>query len=100
MAKYIEDDIAYYYDFHPTEEETWNRDLDEKPLEYARMGVQEYFAYDPNKPMIKRDSAQRLFGWQLAQGQGQPQVRVMPVGPEGHLWSAHLESFLVPEGEY
>ena len=128
MAKYVEDDIAYYYDFHPTEEdmmgetsvhatlvhylvevltwlfhdqvcaiyenlnfyqstntheyplapdiavikgvpfrhlrswkvgksgpaphvvfevaseETWNRDLDEKPLEYARMGVQEYFA--------------------------------------------------------
>ena len=34
--------------FEIASEETWKRDLDEKPLEYARMGVQEYFAYDPN----------------------------------------------------
>src|SRR5947209_854196 len=28
--------------------ETWKKDLEEKPLAYARMGVHEYFAYDPN----------------------------------------------------
>ena len=28
--------------------ETWKKDLEEKPNAYARMGVQEYFAYDPN----------------------------------------------------
>ncbi len=27
-------------------------------------------------------------------------MREMPVGPGGHLWSPHLDSFLVPEAEY
>src|SRR5436305_8027005 len=26
---------------------TWLKDLEEKPVKYAHMGVQEYFAYDP-----------------------------------------------------
>src|SRR5712691_9848119 len=81
--------------FEIASEETWKRDLDEKPLEYARMGVQEYFAYDPNEPVLRRTSSQRLFGWQLEQDRVQPQMRVMPIGPGGRLWSAHLESFLV-----
>ena len=181
MAKYIEDDIAYYYDFHPIEEdvmgetsvhaalvhylvevltwlfrdqvcaiyenlnfyhtpdpkeypqepdiavikgvpfrhlrswkvgksgpapqvvfeiaseETWNRDLDEKPMRYAQMGVQEYFAYDPYEPPLRRDSSQHLFGWQL--DQGRREMKEMPGGPGGRLWSVQLESFLVPEGE-
>src|SRR5712691_8327226 len=181
MAKHIEDDVAYYYDFHPTEEdlmgetsvhaalvhylvevltwlfrgrtcaiyenlnfyqtsnpneyplapdivvikevdfrhlrswrvgktgpaphvvfeiaseETWKKDLDEKPMRYAQMGVQEYFAYDPNVPALRRAASQRLFGWQL--GTDNPQMSALSAGADGRLWSAHLESFLVPEGE-
>ena len=183
MAKHIEDDVAYYYDFHPTEEdlmgetsvhaalihylmevltwlfrgqscaiyenlnfyqttnpmeyplapdiavlkqvdfqhlrswkvgqtglapqvvfeiaseETWKKDLDEKPLRYAQMGVEEYFAYDPNEPPLRRRTAPRLYGWHLSPGTGKPQMQALPVGSQGRLWSAHLDSFLVPDGE-
>ena len=61
------------------------------------MGVQEYFAYDPNEPALRRAASQRLFGWQL--GTGKPQMSALPAGADGRLWSPHLESFLVPEGE-
>ena len=33
--------------FEILSEETWKKDLREKPGRYARMGTQEYFAYDP-----------------------------------------------------
>ena len=183
MAKHIEDDVAYYYDFHPTEEdlmgetsvhaalihylmdvltwlfrgqscaiyenlnfyqtanrmeyplapdiavlkqvdfqhlrswkvgqtglapqvvfeiaseETWKKDLDEKPLRYAQMGVQEYFAYDPNEPPLRRRTGRRLYGWHLSPGTGKPQMQALPVGSQGRLWSPHLDSFLVPDGE-
>jgi len=183
MAKHIEDDVAYYYDFHPTEEdlmgetsvhaalvhylmevltwlfrgqtcaiyenlnfyqtvnpaeyplapdiallkqvdfqhlrswkvsktglapqvvfeiaseETWKKDLDEKPLRYAQMGVEEYFAYDPNEPPLRRRSVPRLYGWHLSPGTGKPQMQTVPGGPQGRLWSPHLDSFLVPDGE-
>jgi hypothetical protein len=62
------------------------------------MGVEEYFAYDPNEPMLRKDSPRRLFGWQLDKTQGAMQA--MPVGPGGRLWSRHLDSFLVPDGDY
>ena len=32
--------------FEIASEETWKKDLREKPSKYAQMGVQEYFAYD------------------------------------------------------
>ncbi len=83
--------------FEIASEETWKKDLDEKPMKYAQMGVQEYFAYDPNQPALRRAASHRLFGWQL--GTGKPQMSVLPAGPDGRLWSPHLESFLVPEGE-
>jgi len=84
--------------FEIASEETWKKDLTEKPMKYALMGVQEYFAYDPNEPPIGRETARRLFGWQL--DQARRAMREMPVGPGGHLWSPHLDSFLVPEAEY
>src|SRR5205085_8242071 len=36
--------------FEIASEETWKRDLQEKPDEYAVLGVQEYYAYDPCEP--------------------------------------------------
>ena len=78
--------------------ETWNKDLDEKPIKYALMGVEEYFAYDPNEPVLSRSAGRRLFGWQL--DRSRQAMQAMPIGPSGELWSLHLDSFLMPDGEY
>jgi hypothetical protein len=61
------------------------------------LGVQEYFAYDPNDPPIHRGSP-RLRGWRL--DPVTHQMREMPLRPDGNLWSIHLESSLVPDGRY
>jgi Uma2 family endonuclease len=84
--------------FEIASEETWKRDLEEKPDRYALMGVQEYFAYDPNIPPIRRSESYRLFGWQLDNETGLMQK--MAPGPGGRLWSRHLDSLLVPDGAY
>jgi Uma2 family endonuclease len=84
--------------FEIASEETWKKDLHEKPMQYALMGVAEYFAYDPNDPPAWRGTSQRLFGWQLEKGKRA--MRVMPVDVSGRLWSPSLDSFLVPEREY
>ncbi|MBV9690161.1 MAG: Uma2 family endonuclease [Ktedonobacteraceae bacterium] len=78
-------------------EETWKKDLDEKPMKYALIGVQEYFAYDPNEQPLLRDG-QRLFGWRL--DRATRSMRALPLDPQGRLWSLHLESFLVPDKKY
>jgi Uma2 family endonuclease len=78
--------------------ETWKKDLFEKPMKYAQMGVQEYFAYDPHVPPLARATARRLFGWRLDK---ETQVmRELPLEPDGRLWSIQLESFLIPDGKY
>jgi Uma2 family endonuclease len=82
--------------FEAASDETWRVDLEEKPLRYAHMGVQEYFAYDPYEPLLPESGNQRLFGWQL-----DPDKRIMrkmPPALDGSLWSQHLESRLVPDG--
>ena len=84
--------------FEIASEETWKKDLQEKPMQYAQMGVGEYFAYDPNDPHAWRGSSQRLFGWQLERGKRA--MRELPVDASGRLWSPSLDSFLVPETEY
>ena len=71
-------------------EETWNKDLTEKPEKYARMGVQEYFAYDPNEPLLLRRANQRLFGWHL-DASGYHMVAMQPRS-NGSLWSPGLDS--------
>ena len=76
-------------------EETWRKDLTGKPHKYAEMGVQEYFAYDPNEPRLLRRMNRRLFGWQF-----DPHTRSMSeMQPrsDGALWSPNLESWLVPD---
>ncbi len=75
--------------------ETWKKDLEEKPLAYARMGVHEYFAYDPNPAPLAEATRQRLFGWQR-----DPLLPAMtPLLPEadGSLWSEELASFLLAD---
>jgi len=84
--------------FEIASQETWKRDLEEKPLLYAQMGVQEYFAYDPNEPPLRTKTPCKLYGWQLNKARGV--MREMPIGPDGSLWSSQLDSFLVPDGVY
>src|SRR6266568_4511914 len=84
--------------FEIASKETWQKDLQEKPSSYAQMGVQEYFAYDPNEPPLLRRPTRRLRGWRL-----EPltqHMQELSVRPDGRLWSIHLESFLVPDGSY
>jgi Uma2 family endonuclease len=84
--------------FEIASEETWTKDLNEKVWKYARMGVQEYYAYDPNDPPVWRGVSGRLIGWKLDE---ETQVmRKLPVDPGGRLWSFYLNSFLVPDGQY
>jgi hypothetical protein len=78
-------------------DETWHKDLAEKPSKYALMGVEEYFAYDPNQPSPLRDD-RRLFGWRL--DRASHSMRELPLDRDGRLWSRHLESFLVPDSAY
>ena len=84
--------------FEILSDETWKKDLDDKPGKYASMGVQEYFAYDPNEPQVRRGNAPRLVGWRF-----DPQRRAMvemAANAEGWLWSEQLESWLVPDQAY
>jgi Uma2 family endonuclease len=82
--------------FEIASEETWAKDLDEKPAKYGRMGVQEYYAYDPNEPTLPRSRSQRLYGWQRDSQLGV--MRPVTPGERGELWSSQLESWLVPDG--
>ncbi len=82
--------------FEIASEETWKKDLAEKPSKYARMGVQEYFAYDPHEFPLPQSGNRRLFGWQL--DQDSQTMKEMSPGPNGSLWSHHLQSWLVPDG--
>lgn len=84
--------------FEIVSKETWKKDLKEKPVRYAHMGVQEYFVYDPNDPLILREPAHRLHGWQL--DPVTQQMREIPLRPDGSLWSIQLQSLLVPDGAY
>ncbi len=84
--------------FEILSEETWQKDVYEKPWKYARMGVQEYFAYDPCVPPIKRGTPLRLYGWQL-NDRSKEMVAMIP-DKAGWLWSKQLQCWLAPEGNY
>ena len=84
--------------FEILSEETWKKDLREKPIKYASMGVQEYFAYDPYESPISRATARRLFGWRL-DARSQQMVEMQP-DTAGWLWSKQLQCWLAPDGHY
>lgn len=78
---------------------TWHSDISEgehnKPDIYGRMGVKEYFAYDPNEPQIWQPAkGWRLLGWRYEKGI----PFVMQPDKQGRLWSNELNSWLVPDG--
>ena len=86
--------------FEIASDKTWERDLEEKPAAYAAMGVQEYYAYDPYQSALplSRRRGQRLFGWHRDRTTGLLHA-VSPLA-DGSLWSPHLESYLVPDGNF
>jgi len=65
---------------------------------YARMGVKEYYAYDPNEPPLRRGRGRRLFGWHLERDRRE--MRELLPSQDGRLWSPYLASWLVPDREY
>jgi Uma2 family endonuclease len=75
--------------------DTWKKDLEEKPDTYARLGVHEYFAYDPTPSPLAPATRERLFGWRRDPLSG----RMTPLRPneDGFLWSEELASYLVPD---
>ena len=84
--------------FEILSEETWKKDVREKPSTYANMGVLEYFTYDPHEPPLRRGNLPRLQGWRL-NTQSKAMVPLI-ANHEGWLWSEQLESWLVPDGIY
>lgn len=80
--------------FEVLSKETWKKDLTEKPEVYGRLGVQEYFVYDPNDPPLASATARRLFGWQF--DPVSQQMTALRLRPDGSLWSQELNSFLLP----
>jgi Uma2 family endonuclease len=77
--------------------EAWKKDLEEKPDLYARLGVQEYFAYDPTPAPLAPATRHRLFGWRA-----DPLLSAMTglvPNEDGSLWSEQLASFLLPDGQ-
>jgi Uma2 family endonuclease len=84
--------------FEILSEETWRKDLKEKLPAYEHMGVQEYFAYDPNPKPLARATAKRLFGWRRAEQTGL--LSPLQARRDGRLWSTELDSWLAPEGVF
>ena len=86
--------------FEIASKETWKKDLEERPWLYARAGIEEYYAYDPHMPPLplSQRRGQSFFGWHLERTTGL--MRALKPRPDGSFWSPHLESFLVPNGEY
>jgi Uma2 family endonuclease len=85
--------------FEIASEETWRNDLVKKPVAYGKMGIAEYYAYDPYQPPLplSRRRGRRLFGWQRDPATGL--MREMRPDSQGRLWSMRLGSYLVPDGE-
>ncbi len=83
--------------FEFASEETWKRDLTVKPRLYAEFGVEEYYAFDPNDPILpaSRKRGQRLFAWRRDRASN----LLLPAPVEDRrVWSPRLQSYLVENG--
>ncbi len=85
--------------FEISSDETWEKDINEKPVKYQQWGMKEYFAYDPNDPQIWRDRSTRLRGWRYNLLPEANAMEELVPNEQGWLWSEELESWLVPDGE-
>ena len=72
--------------------ETSKKDIEEKPIRFALMGIEEYFFYDPDDEPPWRPSHQKLFGWRWNKATGE--LGEIVADEQGRLWSQHLDSFL------
>ncbi|MDQ2730281.1 MAG: Uma2 family endonuclease [Armatimonadota bacterium] len=79
--------------FEFASDDTWRKDVEKKPADYASMGVPEYFLFDPRE--IGEAVTPRLRGWEAINGIATPLV----VDDRGWLWSHELDSWLGVEGE-
>ncbi|HET6386808.1 MAG TPA: Uma2 family endonuclease [Armatimonadota bacterium] len=77
--------------FEIASDKTADIDILEKPARYARMGVKEYYAYDPREECGEE---MRLRGWKNRNGQAYEVKK----DERGWIWSEELESWLVPAG--
>lgn len=86
--------------FEISSKDTWRDDLTTKPAAYQRMGVSEYFAYDPNQPPYWKVNRKwvgiRLRGWQYKDGQ----MTELEAEPNGWIWSEQLAHWVVPAGRW
>jgi hypothetical protein len=86
--------------FEISSDATWQKDLEEKPAQYASMGVSEYFAFDPNLPSFWTGNWRtygRLVGWRKQANSVQHEE--IPKDEAGRLWSEQLQSWLVMDGK-
>ncbi len=86
--------------FEISSRETWKVDLVSKPNLYKKLGVREYFVFDPNKhPLWTGDwrKHERLVGWRYDASSDQMVELVKDA--QNRLWSEELQSFLVVEME-
>jgi Uma2 family endonuclease len=86
--------------FEISSDTTWLKDLEDKPAQYAKLGVTEYFAYDPNEPQEWRDKTKRLRGWRYQASDTGIDIIELSPNEQGWLWSDELDSWLVPDVEY
>lgn len=87
--------------FEISSRSTWRSDIwagtDRKPAIFGRMGIKEYFAYDPHEPAVwSGTQGRRLLGWRYENAEP---VEI-PADQQGRLWSEELNSWLKADGNY
>jgi Uma2 family endonuclease len=80
---------------------TWRSDIwageQRKPAIYDRIGVKEYFAYDPDQPPVwSGTGGRRLLGWRYTKGSPEE----IQADEQDRLWSEELNSWLVADGSH
>jgi Uma2 family endonuclease len=87
--------------FEISSDATWKYDIgmgeQQKPKIYGRIGVKEYYAYDPFQERVWQDEKRKLLGWRYDE-KGEL-IEIMP-DERGWLWSDQLDSWLGADGEY
>jgi len=87
--------------FEISSDATWRNDIErgeqQKPNIYGRIGVKEYYAYDPFKERVWQGEPRRLLGWRYEES-----GKLIALEPDkrGWLWSEELDSWLGEAGEY
>ena len=72
---------------------TWEENVLRKPRKYGRLGVAEYYTYDPYTAQVWKPDDRRLRGWHNMGGQ----MVEITANSDGSMWSPKLNSRLVPD---